>query len=72
MIPPVACGLYSASMTFTGELWTAMTPIYETILRHPFVTGLTDGSLPRDSFRFYAVQDALYPVSYTHLRAHET
>src|SRR4029450_5483956 len=60
MIPPVACVLYSASMTFTGELWTAMTPIYETILRHPFVTGLTDGSLPRDSFRFYAVQDALY------------
>ena len=47
-------------MTFTGELWTAMTPIYEAILRHPFVTGLTDGSLPRDSFRFYAVQDALY------------
>jgi outer membrane protein assembly factor BamB len=47
-------------MTFTGELWSAMTPIYEAILRHPFVAGLTDGSLPRDRFRFYAVQDALY------------
>ena len=35
-------------------------PIYEAILRHPFVAGLTDGSLPRDRFRFYAVQDALY------------
>ena len=37
-----------------------MTSIYDAILRHPFVAGLTDGSLPRDRFRFYAVQDALY------------
>jgi thiaminase/transcriptional activator TenA len=47
-------------MSFTRALWTAMTPIYTTILRHPFLAGLTDGSLPRESFRFYAVQDALY------------
>lgn len=47
-------------MSITRELWTAMAPIYATILRHPFVAGLTDGSLPRDCFRFYAVQDALY------------
>jgi thiaminase (transcriptional activator TenA) len=47
-------------MTITAELWTAMAPIYEAILRHPFLAGLTDGSLPRDRFRFYAVQDALY------------
>ena len=47
-------------MSFTRELWTAMTPVYEAILRHPFVIGLTDGSLPRERFRFYAVQDALY------------
>src|SRR5262245_62837804 len=61
-ILPNEMGAYSIlrSMTFTGELWSAMTPIYQTILRHPFVTGLTDGTLPRDSFRFYAVQDALY------------
>lgn len=47
-------------MGFTRELWTAIDPIYAAILRHPFLRGLTDGSLPRDSFRFYAVQDALY------------
>jgi thiaminase (transcriptional activator TenA) len=47
-------------MTFTKELWAAMEPIYGAILAHPFVRGLTDGSLPRDSFRFYVVQDALY------------
>jgi thiaminase (transcriptional activator TenA) len=47
-------------MSFTREVWTAMAPVYDAILRHPFVAGLTDGSLPRDRFRFYAVQDALY------------
>jgi thiaminase/transcriptional activator TenA len=47
-------------MTLTSELWKAATPIYDAILRHPFLLGLTDGSLARESFRFYAVQDALY------------
>ena len=47
-------------MGFTTELWTAIRPIYAEILRHPFIAGLTDGSLPRESFQFYAVQDALY------------
>src|SRR2546423_15159068 len=47
-------------MGFTTELWDTIAPIYAAILRHPFVRGLTDGTLPRESFRFYAVQDALY------------
>ena len=47
-------------MTFTKALWAAMEPIYAAILDHPFVRGLTDGTLPREAFRFYAVQDALY------------
>jgi thiaminase/transcriptional activator TenA len=47
-------------MTLTAELWRSIEGIYAAILRHPFVAGLTDGSLPRESFRFYAVQDALY------------
>src|SRR5436190_1371510 len=47
-------------MAFAQELWRSIGPIYAAILRHPFVRGLTDGSLPRESFRFYAVQDALY------------
>src|SRR4026209_844772 len=47
-------------MTFTSTLWRSIEGIYMSILRHPFVTGLTDGSLPRESFQFYAVQDALY------------
>ena len=47
-------------MAFTDELWHAIESVYAAILRHPFLTGLSDGSLSRDSFRFYAVQDALY------------
>ena len=48
------------TMNFTDELWRSIAPIYAGILAHPFVRGLTDGSLPREAFRFYAVQDALY------------
>src|SRR5499433_493952 len=47
-------------MAFTAVLWDGIRPIYDAILRHPFLRGLTDGSLPRESSQFYAVQDALY------------
>lgn len=45
---------------FTQELWTAIAPIYAATLKHPFLAGLADGSLPRARFQFYLVQDALY------------
>jgi Putative transcription activator len=45
---------------FTKELWREITPIYRAILDHPFIKGLTDGSLEEESFRFYVVQDTLY------------
>jgi thiaminase/transcriptional activator TenA len=41
-----------------------MEAIYARILAHPFVTGLTDGSLPREAFAHYIVQDAHYLVDY--------
>ena len=47
-------------MGFTAELWKSIETIYAAILRHPFLRGLTDGSLLHESFRFFAVQDALY------------
>jgi thiaminase/transcriptional activator TenA len=49
-----------ADMRFTADLWRSIEETYVAILCHPFLTGLTDGSLPRQSFQFYAVQDALY------------
>ena len=47
-------------MTFSQELFQRIENIYDRILAHPFVTGLTNGSLAPEAFRFYAVQDALY------------
>jgi thiaminase/transcriptional activator TenA len=52
--------LLLASTTFTGELWERAKPWYEKSLEHPFLAGLTDGSLPRGRFQFYLVQDTLY------------
>lgn len=45
-------------------LWSDVEEVYAAILRHPFVTGLTDGSLPREAFRHYIVQDAHYLRGY--------
>jgi thiaminase (transcriptional activator TenA) len=47
-------------MGFSAELWKSITPVYEAILSHPFLAGLTDGTLDRESFKFYVVQDALH------------
>lgn len=49
---------------FTDDLWQAIDPIFTAILDHPFLRGLTDGSLPEECFRFYVVQDALYLRDY--------
>jgi len=49
---------------FTDELWASIEDIYKEILVHPFVGGLTDGSLNRDAFRFYVIQDAHYLREY--------
>jgi thiaminase/transcriptional activator TenA len=49
---------------FTTELWAGIDDIYAAIRSHPFITGLTDGSLERDAFEFYVVQDAHYLREY--------
>ena len=45
-------------------LWERIAPVNEAIMRHPFVTGLTDGSLPGGAFARFVVQDALYLDGY--------
>lgn len=50
--------------TFSDELWTAAAPIYDRIRAHPFLTGLTDGTLPHPAFAHFVVQDALYLRGY--------
>ncbi|WP_053057563.1 thiaminase II [Rubrobacter aplysinae] len=49
---------------FTAELWGRARPVYERILGHPFLAGLSDGTLSGDRFRHYVTQDALYLADY--------
>jgi thiaminase/transcriptional activator TenA len=50
--------------SFAADLWREISGIYAAILEHPFLTGLADGSLPREAFEFYVIQDALYLRKY--------
>lgn len=47
-------------MRVREALWHHVSDVYAAILSHPFVRGLTDGSLDVEVFREYVVQDALY------------
>lgn len=49
---------------FSAELWSGIEEIYHSILAHPFLAGLSDGSLDRSLFQFYVVQDAHYLREY--------
>ena len=56
--------LFLLAASFTDQLWLSSKQIYEQTLQHPFVRGLTDGSLPRENFLFYLDQDAAYLHAY--------
>lgn len=45
---------------FSAELWRGVEPTFDAILAHPFLTGIVDGSLPIERFRYFVVQDAHY------------
>jgi len=45
-------------------LWSDVEDVYAAILAHPFIAGLTDGTLAREAFRHYIVQDAHYLRGY--------
>jgi thiaminase (transcriptional activator TenA) len=44
--------------SLTGALWAEIDATFAEILGHRFVTGLADGSLEEEAFRYYVVQDA--------------
>lgn len=46
-------------------LWDGIAPIFDAIVAHAFVTGLTDGSLPADAFAGYVAQDVHYLRTYS-------
>ena len=44
----------------TDELWEENLDIYQEILNHSFLTGLSEGTLRQEAFSFYMIQDAHY------------
>ncbi|MCB1253657.1 MAG: TenA family protein [Austwickia sp.] len=51
-------------MSFSTDCWSEIAPIRTAIDAHPFLTGLEDGTLPRELFVGYLAQDALYLDAY--------
>ncbi len=49
---------------WSAHLWDSITDLYTAIIEHPFVTGLTDGTLPEAAFTHYIAQDAHYLRDY--------
>ncbi|SEL96441.1 thiaminase (transcriptional activator TenA) [Blastococcus sp. DSM 46786] len=51
-------------MSLSAQLWAANADLAAEALVHPFVTGIADGSLPRDRFAGYVAQDAYFLESF--------
>jgi len=49
---------------FSDELWTAGAGIYDRVRAHPFLTGLSDVTLPHPAVRHFVVQAAHYLRGY--------
>ncbi|MEW6299787.1 MAG: thiaminase II [Thermodesulfobacteriota bacterium] len=56
-------------MTLSERLRQAALPIWQKTLAHPFVTGLGDGTLPLENFRFYMCQDYVFLIEYSRVLA---
>lgn len=48
----------------SDRLFTAVEPIWNAYLQHPFVRGIADGSLDPEKFKHYLRQDYVYLVEY--------
>ena len=51
-------------MTISETLWRDNADLAEAALRHPFVRGLADGTLPRERFADFIAQDAFFLESF--------
>ena len=51
-------------MSLADTLWRENADLATAALEHPFVRGLADGSLPRDTFAGYVAQDAYFLESF--------
>lgn len=56
-------------MKFSERLHKELQPIWRKNHSHPFVKGIGDGTLEKEKFRFFMVQDYLYLIDYAKLFA---
>ena len=58
-----------ALMTFSQRAEEKAKDLRAAILKHPFVTGIGDGTLDVEKFKFYVRQDYLYLIDYSRVLA---
>ena len=51
-------------MKVSQRLYQTALPIWESYYQHPFVQGMAHGTLPREKFQFYMIQDHKYLMQY--------
>ena len=56
-------------MSFAEDVEKKAKPIRRAILKHPFVTGIGDGTLDVEKFKFYVRQDYVYLIDYSRVLA---
>lgn len=54
----------NATTSWSNRLWADIEDTYTAIMEHPFITGLTDGSLDDKAFAHYVAQDVHYLRDY--------
>ncbi|KUI31522.1 thiaminase II [Mycobacterium sp. IS-1496] len=53
-----------STKTWSLRLWDETEPIFSAIMAHPFISGLTDGTLDSEVFAHYVAQDVHYLRDY--------
>ena len=56
-------------MSFADEIESQARSIRQAILAHPFITGVGDGSLAVEKFKYYVKQDYVYLIDYSRVLA---
>ena len=56
-------------MSFAEDIERRALPIRQAILAHPFITGVGDGTLPVEKFKYYVIQDYAYLIDYSRVLA---
>ena len=64
-LPPAGRGTADHDSSWSAQLWAHLEPTYQAVLRHPFLTGLTEGTLAPASFAYFLAQDSHYLHDYT-------